>query len=523
MALNQSGRRRFLGVLGGTALLGALPGMAQTRKNVTETPDGFTPDLELELRAAPDQIAILPGQSTGVWRYRAKVLKGPANAVTTIPGSYLGPIINVRRGTRVRVNFINELPQPSVVHWHGLIIPEAMDGHPRYVVPPGGRYTYEFEVRNRAGTYWFHPHPDQLTGTQVNAGLAGLFIVTDDEERALKLPDGERDVALVIQDRSFTSDNQLRYVGNGPGMAGMMSRMNGFIGDQILVNGRPDFSLAVERRPYRLRLLNGSNSRIYKLAWNDSSPMTVIGSDGGLLYAPVRRTYITLAPAERIELWVDFSTRVAGEELTLQSQPFAASTGGSMMGGMMGGSGSLPNGAEFPVLKVRIGKGAAISEKLPGMLTSIAPLRPEQASNFANPRTFRTTMVGMRWGLNGRVFEMDGVAKDEVVRLGSTEIWEFINEASMGMMGGGMPHPIHIHGVQFRIIGRRVQPAAISAWHSLNEGYVDEGWKDTVLLMPGERVRLLMRFDNYPGMFVYHCHNLEHEDMGMMRNFLIKA
>ena len=192
------------------------------------------------------------------------------------------------------------------------------------------------------------------------------------------------------------------------------------------------------------------------------------------------------------------------------------------MGRMGGGTGALDQGTPFPVLRLRMGPEAAVAGKLPARLARIAPLQPEQAGNLDNPRTFHVTAGGMVWGLNGRVFEMERVADDEVVRLGSTEVWQFVNEAGMGMMGS-LPHPLHIHGVQFRVMDRRVHPQATSAWRSLSAGLVDEGWKDTVLLMPGERMRLLLRFADHPGLFLYHCHNLEHEDMGMMRNFLIRA
>ena len=509
-------------MLGCTALMGAVPGTPPAIQAASAGSTAFTPDLEIELRAVHESIPLLPGAPTSVWRYRGKVLHGDARAVTHPPDSPLGPVIRVHRGMRVRIHFINTLSQPSIVHWHGLIVPEAADGHPRFAVGPGGRYVYEFEVINRAGTYWFHPHPHGMTGPQVYAGLTGLFIVSDDEEQALGLPDGERDVSLVIQDRSFTRDNQLQYIGNGPGMMGMMSSMTGFLGDRIHVNGRPDYVLAAERRPYRLRLVNGSNSRIYKLAWPDGTPLTVIGTDGGLLAAPVSRPYVTLAPSERIELWVDFSTRAPGETITLVSLPFAASNGGSMMGrGMMRG-GSPTQGSAFPVFKVRMGRDAAVSQKLPGKLASIPALNPQLARNLKAPRPIHITASGMRWSLNGRLFEMQNVADDEIVLLGTTEVWEFINETGMHMMGP-MPHPLHVHGVQFRVIGRRVNPGMMAAWRSVREGYVDDGWKDTVLVMPGERVKVLIRFDHYPGLFLYHCHNLEHEDMGMMRNFLIKA
>ncbi len=162
--LKQIGRRRFLGALGGTALLGVVPAKAQSRQGAATASGAFTPDLELELRAVQDQVPLFAGTPTQVWRYRGKVLKGDSQAVTHDSDSPVGPVIRVRRGMRVRIHFINELPQPSVVHWHGLIVPEAADGHPRYAVGPGGRYVYEFEVINRAGTYWFHPHPHGMTG-----------------------------------------------------------------------------------------------------------------------------------------------------------------------------------------------------------------------------------------------------------------------------------------------------------------------------------------------------------------------
>lgn len=515
---SKMGRRDFLGLLGGVALLGPVSHPVDARQ------DRRKPDLEIVLRAAPDDISILPGTKTRVWRFHAKVIGGKSGAVDNLPGTYSGPIIRVNRGDRVRIHFRNDLPQPSIVHWHGLIVPDEMDGHPRYAVPPGGSYEYDFVVDNRAGTYWFHPHPHGLTGPQVFAGLAGLFIVSDEEERALGLPEGEDDIPLILQDRSFTIDNQMVYLNNGGGMMGMMGGMMGYTGDRILVNGRPGHELSLHRRAYRLRVLNGSNSRIYKLAWQDGTPMTVIGSDGGLLAAPVSKPYVTLAPAERVELWVDLSNRRPGEVLVLNSLPFAAGGGGPMMGGMMRGrmGGGMPNGAGFQVLSVRVGDGARKDSRLPERLASIPPVRLHEAINRNQPRTIEISAGHMVWGLNGRVFEMNGVAADEIVRLGSTETWEIINDASMGMMGG-MPHPVHVHGVQFRVVGRRIRSGLVDAWKSVRDGYVDEGWKDTVLIMPGERVQIMMRFDGHPGTFLYHCHNLEHEDMGMMRNFMIRA
>lgn len=314
----------------------------------------------------------------------------------------------------------------------------------------------------------------------------------------------------------------------GGGMMDMMTRMMGFLGDRILVNGRPDATLSVATRPYRLRLLNASNARIFKLAWDDGSPLTVIGTDGGLLATPVQRSYVTLAPGERLELWADFSRHAVGTELTMRSLAFAgdmAMGGGMMGGGMMGmmmGNQELPNGAAFPVFRVRVARSEKAPATLPKRLSTFVRYRPEDAVNYRRPRVFNITMGMMEWGINGRSFEMEGVAEDEIVRLNTSEIWEFTNDASMGMMGM-MAHPIHIHGLQFQILERSVSPSLAEARNSVSAGYVDEGWKDEVFLMPGERAKVLVAFKDYPGLFPYHCHMLEHGDTGLMRNYLVRA
>jgi FtsP/CotA-like multicopper oxidase with cupredoxin domain len=489
-----------------------------------------TPDLELALKATRGQVSILPGAETAVWRYQAELLSGDPASVTVLPGSYLGPILRVRRGQRVRVHFTNDLPEPSIVHWHGLLVPDDMDGHPRFAVGAGQSYTYDFQVVNRAGTYWFHPHPHGLTGGQVYRGLAGLFIVGDDEEAALGLPQGEYDLPLVLQDRQFDAGNQLVYLGQGGGMMGDgMTQMMGFLGDRILVNGQLDFTLPVATRAYRLRLLNGSNSRIYKLAWRDGSPLTVIATDGGLLEQPVQRPFVMLAPGERIELWADFAGRKLGDELFLDSVKFVGAEGDELTGGMggMGGmmhTAALPNGAAFPVARFRVVRQEQGSEKLPAFLARIERYQPADAVNATKPRQVVITNRMMMWQLNGRSFEMTGVAADEVGRVGELMVWEFVNARNPGQMmeQNGMAHPLHVHGTQFQVLERQVLPELQAGVESVRAGYVDEGWKDTVLVMPGERVKVLLKFV-YPGLFLYHCHSLEHEDQGMMRNFRVEA
>ena len=512
-------RRQFLRITGAGAAGLVTSGMTSLlsvgeANAARQESKGFTPDLDITLKATTGEIPILPGDHTGVWQFQGQVLKGDRASLASLERSYLGPIIRARRGQKVRIRFTNEIADQTIVHWHGLHVPADMDGHPRLVIPRGETYVYEFEIRNRAGTYWYHPHPHGMTGPQVYGGLAGLFLVSDDEEEAVGLPSGEHDIPLVLQDRAFDRSNQLIYLSGNH-----MEQMNGFLGDWILVNGQPDFILPVATRAYRLRLLNGSNSRIYRLAWKDNSPLTVIATDGGLLEKPVQRRYVMLGPGERLELWADFSRHAVGSETALVSLPFD----GGMMGGgrrgrgMMGGSGyALANGAGFPVFKVRVNRPAKANLTLPQWLSTIKRYDLADAVNREDPKRFHLVMRHMTWTINGRTFRMEEVAPEERVAMNTVEVWEFINEGGgMGMMGGmDMPHPIHLHGMQFQVLQRQ---------GVLHEGYVDEGWKDTVLLMPGERVRLLVRFGDYPGLFLYHCHNLEHEDMGMMRNYLVEG
>ena len=510
-------RRQFLKVTGAGAsalVTGGITSLVEAAGAgaATKSAENFNPDLDIALKATPAEIPILPGNPTSVWSYRAQLIKGDPASLVHLERSYLGPIIRARTGQKVRIRFTNDVADETIVHWHGLHVPADMDGHPRFVIPKGESYIYEFEVRNRAGTYWYHPHPHGITGPQVYGGLAGLFLVSDAEEEAAGLPNGKYDIPLVLQDRAFDNRNQLIYLSGH-----RMEQMTGFLGDWIMVNGQPGFSLPVATRVYRLRFLNGSNSRIYKLAWQDGHPLTIIGTDGGLLEKPVQQRYVMLGPGERLELWADFSQYPVGSEFTLVSLPFdAGAMGGGRMGGRMMGSGAeLPNGAGFSILRVKVNRQEKETRALPQRLSTIDRYRHADAVNREKPRRFHLEMRHMAWTINGRTFRMREVAGDEKVRLNTLEVWEFINEGNrMGMMGGmNMPHPMHLHGMQFQVLERR---------GVRHDGYVDGGWKDTVLLMPGERIRLLVRFGDYPGLFLYHCHNLEHEDMGMMRNYLIE-
>jgi len=501
-------------------------------KRVNQPSADFHPDVEIELTQNVTDIAIFEGEKTRVWKVTGKVLKGSSEVIDNNEGTYLAPTLRFKKGQKIRLILNNNLPAQSILHWHGLHVPANMDGNPMYAINQGETYIYEFEIRNRASTYWYHAHTHSVTARQVYSGLAGLFIVSDDQEMALDLPRGDLDIPLVIQDRSFDEHNQLSYSSH------MMQRMQGFLGDRIMINGRPDFVLPVATRTYRLRLLNGSNSRIYKLAWDDGTPITVIGVDGGLLERPEQHGFVMLAPGERLELWMDFSGRVVDTELTLRSIPFDASTHGGgmgMMGGGMGGRGgmmgggmmsvsSMPSGSDYPVLKVRVTKKEQSNDKLPKVLTPITALRVTDSQNAANPKTITLSMQHMSALLNGRSYKMNDIQPDEIIPVNTLQLIEFDNGFSGGMhsMMMDMPHPMHLHGEQFQIVKREVNSGSQENYQTVAAGFINNGWKDVVLVMPGEKVTILKPFNDFKGLFMMHCHNLEHEDMGMMRDLLVQ-
>ena len=486
------------------------------------------PDLILRLVAGSDRMKIWRGGPTAVLRYRGQVVRGRPDALRP-SGSYLGPTLDLRRGERVRVHFENRLDEPSIIHWHGLIVPEAADGHPRFTVEPGGGYTYEFTVRNHAGTYLYHPHPHGRTGFQVYHGLAGLIVVRDRKERSAGLPNGPFELPLVLQDRRVGADNQLRFKGM------MRDDMSGVLGDTVLINGKPDAAFNVASGSYRLRVVNASNARIYKLAWSDGRPLTIVGTDNGLLSAssgPQERPYAMLGPTERVEILEDFGSRRAGQEVALISQVFDSGTqmgmgggmmdegrmGGGMMGGGMMGEGMMSEGM----------MGGMMDSQGEEMLLARFSIRPQrrrtaepltlpriEGESPASPSEFNVRLAfrHMRGFLNEREFEMTAVAPEERLRVHAPVVWTFEHAQGMNMV---MPHPMHIHGVRFRILERQRDASA----PDVAEGLIDDGFKDTVLVFPGERVRVLVQ-PTETGLFMYHCHNLEHEDGGMMRNYRV--
>jgi FtsP/CotA-like multicopper oxidase with cupredoxin domain len=525
-------RRAVLRLLGLTPL-GCLIGGSRVAASgglAAQSLPGRPADVELTLTAAVGEVSLLRGPATRVWRFHAKLVRGPASTLQVLEGSYLGPVIRLRRGQRVRIRFVNQLGEPSIVHWHGLDVPELADGHPRLAIDQGREYVYNFEVTNRAGTYWYHPHPHMRTAAQVYHGLAGVLVISDSEEEALGLPSGAGELLCVLQDRRFDAANQLVYAGAGDsrtasggmgrgrgvgmgmgmgmGMAQMMETMNGWLGDQMLVNGRVQPSIDVASRTYRVRLLNGSNARIYKLAWSDGSPMVIIGGDGGLLERAVTRKVLTLATGQRADLLLDLSGHPPGTDVRLESVAFPSADAGRV--GMMGETSRVPQGARFTLMTLRTTTAREPRFAVPERLSADS----FRVMGGAPVRRVPLTFMQMNWLIDGRVFDMEDVAAAETVAPGSTHIWELVNE--INPMGMAMAHPIHLHGTQFRVLSRSGGPD-----NALREGINDAGWTDTVLVLPGESVRVQVTFSKHSGLYLYHCHILEHEDMGMMRNFRI--
>ncbi len=428
-------------------------------------------------RAAP--AAIAPGRAAAVW------------TVATDRHAAVAPTIRIRTGEAFSIELENRLAEPTILHWHGLHVPEAADGHPRLAIDPGERYRYSFPMLNRAGTYWYHAHPHTRTGIQVYRGMSGLLLVGDDAEDALGLPSGEREIPLLIHDRRVVGEE---YAFN----PAMHERMEGFLGDTPFGNGAPDPAVEVDAALHRLRVVNTTGARILRLGLSTGAPMTLIGVDGGLLDAPVRLDWLDLGTGERADLLVDLSAVPVGERVMLRSLPFTA-PGGMGMGRMMGGG--KPQGAEIDLLELRVTRAAQEPTWSPGAFPSIAAIDPGSADRT---REFLFQSAMMRHTINGRAFEMDRI--DEEVPFGSTEIWRFTN-------AGPFPHPVHMHEVQFQVLSREGGRGRLFPWEA--------GWKDTVLVFPGETVSVIATFDHHRGRYLMHCHNLMHEDMGMMLNFAV--
>jgi blue copper oxidase len=499
-------RRVFLrsGVAAGAATFLAGPQLFASEAGRFANPLTIPPLLE----GAATQEGKIYGLTVGAGR--SQFLPGLSTPTIGINGPYLGPTIRCNAGDRVTLRVRNDLAERTAVHWHGLHIPARHDGGPHQAVEPGTVWEPSFEIKQKASSCWYHAHLMGQTGEQVVRGLAGLFLIEDAESRSLRLPSeyGVDDIPLIIQDRRFNRDGSFDYV------AGMHDTMAGYKGDVLMVNGTVDPHLVLRRQRTRLRILNASNSRIYTLGRDDGADLVIIGSDGSLLERPVRQRRVRVGPAERIELLVDARP---GDNFRLMSYPDRAS-GGGMGPGMMTG-GMAGNTETFAIIELRADRLEASDLALPQNLIDVPSWTAAQA---ARRRTFTLEMpmmgmmggmgMGMRgrgmggmMGINGRSIDMGRI--DVRVPLGSIEIWEIENATPFA-------HPFHIHAIQFRVLDRDGGPPLAH----------ERGLKDTVLVDAGSTVRVIAQFADFADPrhpYMYHCHILEHEDAGMMGQFVV--
>jgi FtsP/CotA-like multicopper oxidase with cupredoxin domain len=464
-------------------------------------------------------------------------------------GLQLPPVIKVNRGDSMTLNLVNNLADETTIHWHGFKIPADQDGGADFPVAAGASKTYSFQMLQPAAPLWFHPHPDMKTGEQVYNGLAGVYLLDDDISKKLvtdkNLPADTYDIPVLIQDRRFKDDadadgvtdgvRELLYKMNADGTANEMDN-DGMLGGTILVNGAELPTLNVETRQYRFRLYNTSNARSYEFALTDDGTtfksFKVIGTDGGLLAQPVDVDSITLGAAERAEIIIDFGSYAADSKLMLVSKAFNGSpmTGMSGMGnggmgsGGMGNSGTensmdgmTVNGKRIDIMRFDVTTAVTDDVVLYTDLPADADINTQRlaASDASKTRNFVMTMAmgdmngggGMSFVINGAPFDMNVINETVTLADGDTEIWSIQNRSPMA-------HPFHAHAIQWQILDRNGVAAT----------GVDLGWKDTVLVQPGETVNFIGKFDpivNY-GDYMYHCHILEHEDAGMMGFFRIQ-
>ncbi len=397
-------------------------------------------------------------------------------------GDILGPTLRVKRGEEVEIHVNNTLEDETTVHWHGLRVISAMDGGPHQVIPSGETWKVRFTIEQGAATLWYHPHLLHRTGPQVYRGLAGLFIIEDESSESLKLPRdyGVDDIPLIIQDRRFNSKGRLEYLTRPE------DSVEGMLGNTGIVNGIVAPTFNPQLGITRFRILNGANARTFYLRFSDNRTFYQIATEGGFLEKPVGRRELILSPGERAEILVKFTS--TDKDLELRDE-------------------------DYTLLTFMPGRERGKIQKLPEELVK-GPEVPD--TSRLKRRYFVMQGMGRSVNINGKQMDMRRI--DEYVKLGEPEVWIVTNSShhmGMGMMMGGhmgmmgnLPHPFHIHNTQFRILSRNGLPP--SRW--------ERGDKDSVLVSPGESVELLVEF-RHAGLYIYHCHILEHEDMGMMGQF----
>jgi FtsP/CotA-like multicopper oxidase with cupredoxin domain len=427
-------------------------------------------------------------------------------------GSFLGPTLIMTETETVQVNVTNNLTETTTTHWHGMHLPGEMDGGPHQGFEPGVTWRPTWEVRNPASTVWYHPHPHPheshhgessggSTGSQVYSGLAGMILIRDSASNGLGLPSryGVDQFPLVLQDRRFKEDGSFYAEPNEKGHRK---------GDAFMVNGTLAGQLAAPAQYVRLHLLNGSNFRFYNLGLSDNRSFLQIASDNALLNSPVERTRLHLGPGERAEIVVDLSD---AQGQTLHMVTYNAELGDTLVPNH---TADTFDRANFILFTINVGAPTAQPVTfIPTTLNTITRLERSQAT------VEHRLVLNIPPSLNGTTFAMETI--NITSTLDTVEIWSMINLSDE-------PHPLHIHGMPFQIL-LRAAPIPIEG-EPLPPGGVappayELGWKDTVIVYPGERVDVIRRvydFADLDAPFMYHCHLLEHEDKGMMGQFVVR-
>lgn len=422
--------------------------------------------VEVTITAEQTRLTILPSTSTATYSYNGRVP---------------GPTLEAYEGDKVIVHFINKLPEPSTIHWHGLHIPNKSDGSPYYPVAPGKRFDYVFTLaKGSAGTYWYHPHPDHSTGRQIGKGLFGSFVVRAHDD---PLPASIVDKVIVLSDNRFKPDGTIDFADPASPQGGIDFE-NGRECVHIFVNGEMDPTLTIRSgEVQRWRIINASAARVFRLAIPGQT-MIHVGSDGGLFEHPVEVKEILIANSERVEVLVR-GTGAPGSTTVLQTLPYDRYAPNTRPADWdkTRDLAKLQYTDEAPVEPISI---PATLRKIPVLDTLLAK---------------RTRVFALQQGfINGKLHDMNRI--DERVKLGDTEIWKIENLV-------GMDHPFHLHGFQFQVIDRDGVPEA------------QRTWKDTINVPKHSVARIIVRFADFPGKWMYHCHILDHEDHGMMGVLLV--
>jgi bilirubin oxidase len=434
-----------------------------------------------------------------------QLFDGDATETMGANGDNLAPTLIFEQGEYVNINVTNNIGEETTIHWHGMHISPENDGGPHSVIIPGETWNPNFTVMDKACTMWYHPHLHQKTNEHLTKGITGFIIIRDDEEAVLELPRiyGVDDFPLNLQTKQFDASNQIVIGEHGDDVPMVNSTIDAFV----------DFPAQV----VRLRVLNGSSMRVFNLGFSNNATFYQIGSDGGLLSEPIAMTRLLLAPAERAELLINL-TGMEGDSLELLSYGSTLPQSAYGIAGLSTMQGVAPsgynsnelNGNDFILLDINVcGQTDTPILTIPNTLVDVSPIDESEATitralQISAPNMMQNSVTGP-FQFDGESFDMDVI--NQTVQLGDTEIWEIFN---MSMVA----HPFHIHDVQFYILDR----------NGIIPPENEQGRKDVVLIKQMETVRFIAKFEDHADdevPYMYHCHMLQHEDEGLMGQFIV--